>query len=108
MPYLSVRIAETGDRRKVAPTAIDPTREAFVEALFRFSTSNCSFNSTNTVPNELMIPNIMPLHRKLAKTTSQAYMVINGFIKTVAKKYFNDKNILHYHITQITKNSNED
>ena len=75
IPNLSVRMADTGESKNVAPTAADPTREACIPALLRFSALNCSSSSTNTVPKEFIVPNMMPLQRKLAKTTNQAYKI---------------------------------
>ena len=72
IPYLSVNMEDTGDKMKHAPTPAEPTRDASIEELFGFSCLTCFSNSTNTVPNELMIPNMIPLHRKLDKTTSHA------------------------------------
>ena len=72
IPYLSVNIEETGERIKHAPTAADPTKEASIPETFGFSFFNLSSRATNTVPNEFMIPKIIPLHRKLDKTTNHA------------------------------------
>ena len=78
IPYLSVNMEDTGDKMKHAPTPAEPTRDASMEELFGFSCLTCFSNSTNTVPNELMIPNMIPLQRKLDKTTSHAYKCINN------------------------------
>ena len=72
IPNLSVRMDDMGDSKKVAPTAAEPTRDASIPAAPGFSSLICFSNSTNTVPNELIIPNIMPLQRKLDTTTSHA------------------------------------
>ena len=72
IPYLSVSMEATGERIKHAPTAADPTKEASIPDTFGFSSFDCSSNATNTVPNEFIIPNMIPLQRKLDKTTNQA------------------------------------
>ena len=67
IPYLSVNMEDMGDKMKHAPTPAEPTRDASIEELFGFSSLTCFSNSKNIVPKELMIPNMIPLHRKLEK-----------------------------------------
>ena len=76
IPYLSVSIADTGESKNVAPTAADPTSEANIPATSSSGLSAFSFfsSATNTVPKEFVIPNIIPLHKKLHNTTNHAYV----------------------------------
>ena len=70
MPSLSARMPETGERKKVVPTATEPTREALVAE--SGSSPYSSFSRIKRTPNEFRMEKTTPLHRLAQSTTMQA------------------------------------
>ena len=61
------------ERKKVVPIVREPTKEHLADASSTPLATISFFSSTKRIPNVLMIPKMIPLTRKQAHMTNQAW-----------------------------------
>ena len=72
-PILSLRMPTRKERKKVVPIVREPTKEHLADASSTPLATISFFSSTKRIPNVLMIPKMIPLTRKQAHMTNQAW-----------------------------------